>query len=53
VLERNAAQDLALERLVHDFFGSSRQRLLAYLQRTVSPPETNESSPDELDSVLL
>ena len=53
VLERSAALDLALDRLVQDFFGNSRQRLLAYLQRTLSPPDAGESSPEELDSVLL
>jgi predicted transcriptional regulator len=52
LLERDTALDLALERLTKDFFGNSRQRLLSYLQQTV-PTETDESSPQELDSVLL
>jgi predicted transcriptional regulator len=51
-LERDAALDLALDRLVQDFFGNSRQRLLSHLQKTV-PAETEEPSGDELDSVLL
>ena len=53
VLDRDAALDLALARLVHDFFGNSRPRLLSYLQKTLPPRDTGESSPEELDSVLL
>lgn len=52
LLERDAALDLALDRLAKDFFGNSRQRLLSHLQKTV-PGEIDESSPQELDSVLL
>jgi predicted transcriptional regulator len=52
LLERDAALDLALDRLARDFFGNSRQLLLAYLQQTV-PAEIDESPPPELDSVLL
>lgn len=52
VLERDAALDIALDRLVHDFFGDSRQRLLNHLQQTVPPPE-EEAAPQQLDSALL
>jgi BlaI family transcriptional regulator, penicillinase repressor len=52
VLARDAALDLALDRLAKDFFDSSRQLLLVHLQKTV-PNEMDESSPQELDSALL
>ncbi len=52
LLERDAALDLALDRLAKDFFGNSRQLLLVHLQKTI-PHEIDESSPQELDSVLL
>jgi predicted transcriptional regulator len=52
LLERDAALDLALDRLAKDFFGNSRERLLVHLQKTV-PSDLDESSPQELDSVLL
>jgi predicted transcriptional regulator len=52
LLERDAALDLALDRLAKDFFGNSRQRLLIHLQQSV-PEEIDESSSQELDSVLL
>jgi predicted transcriptional regulator len=52
VLEREAALDMALERLVSDFFGSSRQGLLNHLQQTVAAA-SDESSPQQLDSALL
>ena len=52
VLERDAALDIALDRLVHDFFDNSRQRLLNHLQQT-TPASPDESSTQQLDSVLL
>jgi BlaI family transcriptional regulator, penicillinase repressor len=52
VLARDAALDLALDRLAKDFFGNSRQMLLVHLQNSV-PIETDESSQQELDSALL
>lgn len=52
VLEKDAALDIALDRLVHDFFGDSRQSLLQHLQQTVAPHE-EESSQQQLDSALL
>ncbi|MEX2300213.1 MAG: BlaI/MecI/CopY family transcriptional regulator [Bryobacterales bacterium] len=51
-LERDAALDIALDRLVNDFFGNSRQRLLSHLEQTVAASQ-DESSPRQLDSVLL
>ena len=51
-LERDAALDIALDRLVHDFFGNSRQRLLTHLEQTAAASQ-DESSPRQLDSVLL
>jgi predicted transcriptional regulator len=51
-LERDAALDIALDRLVHDFFGNSRQRLLSHLEQTVAASQ-DDSSPRQLDSVLL
>jgi predicted transcriptional regulator len=51
-LERDAAVDMALERLVTDFFGSSRERLLSHLQETVAATP-DESTHRQLDSVLL
>lgn len=52
MLEREAALDLALNRLVRDFFRSSRHDLLAYLQEHPAAPEEEEQT-EELDSVLL
>jgi predicted transcriptional regulator len=52
LLDRDAALDLALDRLAKDFFGDSRELLLNYLQTTVRG-DLGESSPEELDSVLL
>lgn len=52
LLARDVALDLALDRLARDFFDNSRHRLLAHLQQSL-PSETDESSPQELDSVLL
>jgi hypothetical protein len=43
---------MALERLVTDFFGSSRERLLNHLQETVAATP-DESTHRQLDSVLL
>jgi predicted transcriptional regulator len=52
LLDRDAALDLALDRLAKDFFGNSRERLLDYLQTAVRGG-VDESAPEELDSVLL
>lgn len=52
MLSRKIALDLALDRLVSDFFDNSRDRLLAYLQSGFAP--SVEASPaGSLDSALL
>jgi len=55
VLQRQDALDLALDRLVHDFFDDSRQDLRVHLENG-PPPVTRHPPPAEdepLDSVLL
>ncbi len=51
-LDREVALDQALDRFVRDFFGNSREQLLAYLQQNPTPAEDGEETQD-LDSVLL
>jgi predicted transcriptional regulator len=52
LLARDVALDLALNRLARDFFDNSRQRLLTHLQQSI-PGDSDETSPQQLDSVLL
>ncbi len=55
VLQRQDALELALDRLVHDFFDDSRQDLQAHLEN--GPPAATRHRPpaedEPLDSVLL
>ena len=55
VFSREAVVDLAVERLVEDFFRSSREELAAYLggASTASPSEIPQTEPETIDSVLL
>ena len=55
VLTRQAALDMALGRLVDDFFGDSREDLISYLQdeSAAKPRERLETSSKQLDSELL
>lgn len=52
VLTRQAAMDLALERLMHDFFDDSPERLRRHLGKT-PPPAAEEPTAESLDSALL
>ncbi len=54
-LTRQAALDMALDRLLGDFFGDAREELLSYLQdkSAVKPREPLETSSKQLDSELL
>ncbi len=51
VLSRDAALELALDRLTGDFFEGSRQRLLGHLQGEPSAPSPESEEP--LDATLL
>lgn len=56
VFTREAMTDLAVERLVEDFFGSSREELAAYLAGLSTMPAAplqHEGQPESIDSVLL
>lgn len=54
-LTRQAALDMALDRLVGDFFSESREELVAYLQdqSAAKPRQRSGSSGKQLDSELL
>ena len=52
VLTRDDALDVALHRLVHDFFEDSPAQLLAYLENR-QPAATEPSEMRPIDSVLL
>ena len=55
VLQRQDALELALDRLVHDFFDDSRQDLRAHLEDGPRPATRHRSPAEDepLDSVLL
>lgn len=56
VFTREAMTGLAVERLVEDFFGSSREGLAAYLAGTPAMPAAplqHEGQQEGIDSVLL
>ncbi len=55
VLRRQDALELALDRLVHDFFNDSRQDLRAHLEKGPRPAARDRPAAEDepLDSVLL
>ena len=55
VLQRQDALELALDRLVHDFFGDSRQDLRTHLENGPLPAARDHPAAEDkpLDSVLL
>ena len=55
ILERQDAIELALDRLVHDFFDDSRQELRAHLENRPRPATRGgpEAEDEPLDSALL
>ena len=55
LLDRHVALDLAVDRLAHDFFEGSRERLIDHL-RGAAPPAGEPAAPDSeesLDAALL
>jgi predicted transcriptional regulator len=53
-LARETAAELAIDRLAHDYFGGSRERLLQYLQGEVPrPPDRGSEAADSLQAELL
>jgi predicted transcriptional regulator len=53
LMPQEEAVDLALERLLRDFFDNSRERLISHLDQTAEPSGTAEPTPAPLDSALL
>ena len=55
VFSREAVVELAVERLVEDFFASSREELAAYLEAAVRAPQRPiaQEQQETIDSVLL
>ncbi len=54
-LARETARELAIDRLAHDYFGGSRERLLQYLQagRRPVPAEREHEAAETLEAELL